>query len=828
MSSSPLTPRRAVPIPSSPLTPRRTPLSPSKSISVQQFHQNHISQFAHLHKHSNENLKAARLEEEQHKLDEERRLGREKRISLLRTQLSRQSSEERRSAWRPLSLLAKREGDGHTRSQSQQGYHGDGPRRVVSQHTARTMSLYETSVANRSVSDQPRASTLEVLIEGSPSLGPEPTPLSLHNSTYSWATSFSGETSELRTAAHYVPTTPTEEFLSSPERTQQRRKRIQAIAHTVRQLEGIGSREVEDPNFYDVLEKAWLGRPGVDILPAEDMPPTPIFADEPPVTYTPDYAVEGDYYPREYPTGTPALSGSVHASPSEPTFKTPHDPSDGFDNRSYPSRGSSNSASRSGRQSVRYSYASTLHDLALGGGWEQGDRLMAEKAWMTTPQGHWADFDTPPPSRPLTRRVDAEVPPALRLESPITIEPERTLRKYNTTIGSLRDQAVPPPNAEAGPSKPWGLGFVSAWWETPPPLAPISPGEKSDFRVPHEPLPPDRPLEPERQRRTVSNPYVDVDHLSLAWEAETTNESVSSNRSRQTSMTHWTISSLHPVPAPTEASSSGSEIGSYLSQRAHWMETPVDRNEGILGTPPRIDFSQRARADSAKSTSRASSQWTKEPSLQSTTDHDVTHPYPTRPPPAQIHNSKRQRQSYASSTFLDYTPTGEDVYQYQRCPAPIHTVRGTGTGRETRVLSMLPAVKRREAEEDGLPMFWRVMDEGVYDEQRFTPKIERRPYDMDVGCMEETINPKIEGRRRMLFFLGFLLPFLWLISGWGASTALDGDTDSGTGRRRRNSGWWSWARTPDPWVGRSRVAAVMMGSGVLVGLVVAVVVLALR
>jgi hypothetical protein len=94
------------------------------------------------------------------------------------------------------------------------------------------------------------------------------------------------------------------------------------------------------------------------------------------------------------------------------------------------------------------------------------------------------------------------------------------------------------------------------------------------------------------------------------------------------------------------------------------------------------------------------------------------------------------------------------------------------------------------------------------------------------------------------FWLGILMPWFWLIAGWGlassstrqaeglegdvekqygagvASTAVHADT---TPQERRAKGW---LYHPDPWCRRSRIAAATVLPGVAVGAVAAVVVLA--
>ncbi|CAD6578192.1 MAG: hypothetical protein TREMPRED_002133 [Tremellales sp. Tagirdzhanova-0007] len=347
----------------------------------------------------------------------------------------------------------------------------------------------------RCVSDSSAPQSLDIVVERESSSMPEDTSFSksedtsFAKSTYSWATQFSGETHELRTAAHYVspvgPTDEEEELLDSLVKLDRRRKRIVAIAHTVRQLEGVGSREKEDPAYFDVIAKAWFERPqntresiiGLHGLPpALNSPPTPAHPNEGGL-HSPnsandskalhDFAALGGYPPRL------GLASSM-SSPVDIEFRTPlmeelplHEHND-YSQRS---------------KSLRYSYASTLHDLALDGGFEQGSKLMNDKAWlrMSKSGAPWGGaFNTLSSEPPTTSRqsstLDTPRPP-VTLDTAIVLQrdpPERTLRKYSTNISDLR----PPAKLEnfAGPSKGWGLGF-SSWWDTDSPaIAHVEPG----------------------------------------------------------------------------------------------------------------------------------------------------------------------------------------------------------------------------------------------------------------------------------------------------------------------------------------------------------------
>ena len=466
----------------------RRPLESAKTVlSAELFKRRHVTEFAHLHADADQLSLAA----EEEKLIEERRIGRVKRQSIQKAQGFAQSNKE--NSWRPLSLLQHRQAAGlrgHTRSKtSLNGLSID-----VQRHNptlVRPLSSVRKIHPRPASLIGPSGQTLEILLENDdlPSLGlglartvetsvDSPASSSLNKSTYSWASSFSGETAELRTAAHYVPTetdltsdgTVTEsELLMSPANVEQRRKRIMAIAHTVRQLEGVGSRDMEDPTFYNVLAKAWYARFDT---PKEQQQQSREDQDvEARNSFAVELAALGLSSP--LPPDMEMLDGMQ--SPSDPEFRTPHLAQEGISvgasaNKAYPRPSSQSTSQRS--RSIRYSYASTLHDLALDGGVAQGDRLMSGKAWLRpssyigTPWG--ADFqDTPPPLRTITPENELDSSSSndhQYLDSPFSLEPRRNLRRIETSVA--RPAAEPPirPIAE-----PWtaGLGFSDAWWDGP-------------------------------------------------------------------------------------------------------------------------------------------------------------------------------------------------------------------------------------------------------------------------------------------------------------------------------------------------------------------------
>ncbi|WWC92061.1 uncharacterized protein L201_007015 [Kwoniella dendrophila CBS 6074] len=367
---------------------------------------------------------------------------------------------------------------------------------------------------------------------------------SIQSSTYSWASSFSGETAELRTAAHYVPSISEEnhlnnsesegsliaeedqereEILNSPEKVKRRRKRIVAIAHTVRQLEGIGSRDVEDPNFYYQLVEAWNKRPGNTQVthepiwsPSNRLPQLPI---QPPPTIPPrphqqqedrDRNTFDPYLAPPTWLAPPSLnSANLNASPVpssnlEHEYDTPN-PDKNYNynynynyDESYSEEGNHSNESYASSNPFRYSYASTLHDLALEQGLQHGNKLMTEKAWLKSPlfeQGTYYNANTPSAPIPVGQfsmapRVPSPGPTQSIEDSPSKLSEnddesacnpssssnvlQRTLRRQDANIGNQKkldlnlgapiklDNSSNPVGPSLVPTN-WGLGFLGNW-----------------------------------------------------------------------------------------------------------------------------------------------------------------------------------------------------------------------------------------------------------------------------------------------------------------------------------------------------------------------------
>jgi hypothetical protein len=371
------------------------------------------------------------LEAEKAELELARKLGKEKRESVRITNVSSRGGKGGR---RPLSLVIRQAGKGEERRASM------------------PLNLVPSVVRqNSSVKGTPRNSTLNAVDE-TPILDSSESPdTSLSQSSYSWASQFSGETDELRTAAHYIPKPEDTEELADEEEeiledgTTRRRKKIVALAHTVRQLEGVGSREAEDPALYDTLVKAWNERPLAQS--ADDGSPLP---------FTP-------HLPQRHSEGS-----SVN-----------HDTSFAY---------SDDTGRRS--NSMRYSYASTLHDLAAEGGIEQANRIFLAKPWLRgsiVAAGGQEEFlsgsnvDYP---RGDNRHLSLGDGPPPFLASPIVItndsslenqDSQQTLRKAKRVIDFTKTPEPSPPITEAGGHEEapaakedeatgWGLGFMGGWF----------------------------------------------------------------------------------------------------------------------------------------------------------------------------------------------------------------------------------------------------------------------------------------------------------------------------------------------------------------------------
>ncbi|ORY35886.1 hypothetical protein BCR39DRAFT_38399 [Naematelia encephala] len=946
----PLSTSRIVSSPISPSTPRRTrplqlsktksPSPTSSSSSVQAFQRRHASEYAHLHKHSSESLRRARLEQEEARLAEERRLGREKRASLSSSSSLAHQGEanaRHRDAWRPLSLLQHREPSvkGHSRSMSNDpvsSMRDLGGMRATSQPT-RTRRL---SIAPRirSISERPPlpparpSSTLEVLIESNPSPPSTPSHSSMSNtssivskpgSTYSWATSFSGETSELRLASHYVPSTPPSpeqsEILSSAEKTQRRRKRVVAIAHTARQLEGVGSRDEEDPELYWTLQRAWNERPGVvaqaELLPAADLPPHIRRATGP----LPYPLAKDLYLP---PGAAPALSHSPNGSPAEPYFSTPSNQEEVYsDPSTYPAPSRTSYDSRlTGRTSARYSYASTLHDLAVDGGWEAGQRLMSEKAWLRTPQSDWTGWDDSVPPQSILSGPSAELqstPRAVRIkengDSPRRTTPERSLRKYTKPIQrlpistQLSDAPPPLPLADtmAAPAKSWGLG-ISSWWASSQ-VATV----ESDFHLEPEPTPPDIPLpptppSPQMKRRRISKDSSDDLAVEIDLELQDnsmigeTSGSLSSSPFRQT-WTHWSTSSLPPRELEAEVLVSGTLSARYsFPSRQRQSQTHQSENTSGEETHEVLELI-KADPNSPRAMTVTMTELKEPQSLESEAISRAESGTldPTQPESSMVvesatmttpvlHLSPLEDQQRQSPPLLSgplFSPqefptintslaeaNASRIENLRISPYPLHGERKMRTldsgmihdmrhhpetreqerdmqdeeGRHSQDEEMrhLP---ERDLQDDGLVGVRRDLpDEGrlvwEYQQAAAAAATAKLPRPMSRTDVEQGMAAPIDhsnpsataGRVQTLFWLGWILPFLWLIGGWTSlpdRSMVDVERNAGVeakGEAKNTNRYIAWARYPDPWVRRCRIAAVSSATVIGLGSVIAVVV----
>nr|XP_031857913.1 uncharacterized protein CI109_006709 [Kwoniella shandongensis]KAA5524985.1 hypothetical protein CI109_006709 [Kwoniella shandongensis] len=457
-------------------------------LSVQLFQEKHAAEFAHLHNHHDEVEHRRMLETEQARLEEARRLGRAKRQTMAVISTTSNGQDHSRAGWRPLSLLNRQQLVTKPSQLVAVGRQSQPPMsRQQCVDLASPGALGATPDLSSPLQSEMYSPDLALITPNQLGLAlgcsspprhpdrkttynpPSSAHGSIQSSTYSWASSFSGETVELRAAAHYVPDQASaeghEEVLDSPEKTTRRRKRIVALAHTVRQLEGVGSRDMEDPNFYHVLVKAWNERPGHQPQEAIWSPSKSIGPVDP--------------YLAPPPLLAPAASIEAEIVASTQLEERPHSTSESYNSRSDGSYQSSNP--------FRYSYASTLHDLALEDGVQHGSKLMSEKAWLRSPLFDQGDyFNASTPSAPFPTATFQHAP---RPHSPEPIasssrlsdssaesacvprhEPIRPLRRQKSNIMKLKQKAqleAPIDLAGAGVSgnsgANWGLGFLGNW-----------------------------------------------------------------------------------------------------------------------------------------------------------------------------------------------------------------------------------------------------------------------------------------------------------------------------------------------------------------------------
>ena len=729
----------------------------------------------------------------------------------------------------------------------------------------------------------PSGETLEVLVEKDDVPSPPPpsaqtgsssldSPASSQNqSTYSWASSFSGETAELRRAAQYVPTetdltsdgTITEsEVVDSPYARNQRRKRIMAIAHTVRQLEGVGSRDMEDPTFYEVLAKAWYAR----------------FDKEPPPQgsrQSIESSIQEQLAVLGFAPGTRAseveLLDEMH-SPPDPEFKTPHLGGEAEFNssvhRSYPRPISATPSQRS--RSIRYSYASTLHDLAMDGGHAQGDRLMTEKAWLQpssyvgTPWGH--DFSHgPPPLRPVTPEdVDSGSSNSHQyLDSPFSLEPVRNLRRIDKNIA--RPAARPPSRnsispielSQAGPST--GLGFTNAWWDAPQRLATSTnaPSTSSDtgsvdFHAGEDDTIPSRLLAPTSTPTRGPSPtfvVLDPGHSPTSTSAPipSTNAPVSdtlfppplSPVSPPTPISH--SASLHPSCLSVEMDQSdGNESPLSILSRPNFTKTPSN----ISSLPPSVYANDPGRNPQLEEDGSIGLAISSPPLTPSRESQAIQHPirpldqsphsplelYHQLPTPAEMTTTSPYRPA-----SIDMAPPHlrDDSLSTMSLPSmtlPTRPMRA----RVPVPISASSSYRASWRDTASRPAVLEMDSEGDMGVQRpVAVLVEAPPRDASLRLVRETISQHALRQQQMprshlevqhrsqlsvspqtMFWAGFLLPFMWFIAGWVTCSRTAGDVEKGASSgvastmptARSTSRWTTWARHDDVWVTRSRVA----------------------
>ena len=420
------------------------------------------------------------LIQEARRLEEERILGRAKRQAFQELSLNRRATRSRsvdggssppRSGPRPLSLLSNGKSDrdgmiGLGIRRPERRSTGSRPSSITYARSSGSFSGYSPLPTPNAFKPSTEPQSLEVLVEAiTPSTTlndmtavqerlPRRSRLSLDSvyttaerrfsdypaqsssddhsygkhSTYSWATSFSGETSGLRAAAHHVPAAPavdvsdTPPELDTPARETQRRKRIVAIAHTARLLEGTGSRHPEEEEQYLDLLQGSLNK------------------------------------------GAAVFGRRPMSSPTK------------MMQRSHVSSISS--------RSFRDSYASSLHDLVLQ---QQGSRLMQERAWLRdspaessgTPWGGDfepsgpSDFFTSVPLRSSSDDHSHEISPPFEFDEQLA---GKALRRVNGHVARRPEMPISKQSHaaeivdfdEAGPStysKTQRQPSASAWWD---------------------------------------------------------------------------------------------------------------------------------------------------------------------------------------------------------------------------------------------------------------------------------------------------------------------------------------------------------------------------
>lgn len=484
-------------------------LQPSKSQSLKIFTERHALEFAHLHQFADDASRKAKLEQEAAALEEARRVGREKRrslamsLSIAPTSFAAPASDkenvipsapidsETQPSTKPLSLVERRHGKSASLSMgivtsstkletlSPRPREKGRPSSQLLPASTHLASLFSPPANSRALSDMgPRYGGLSVLVESTSNESlpgtverladsPQQTPKSSsssgkrsgNTSTYSWATEFSGETSELRAAAQYCRRSLDERRdTPTPTKVDSRRKRIVALAHTVRQLEGVGSREPENPAFYDTLRKAW--NKSVVNGDREDSASDCSIPETPGLPQTPQLQVDTTHHHVSWLQDAP------------PTFVMSPDAVDtdiDFDSIGPSSKKSSNISSN------RFSYASTLHDLALDGGIQQGSRLMTEKAWLRSsshnPMKGYADHEMRPVQRASVHGDVAstldESDGADQLEELEVLDDveesqahEHQLRHMN---GFIKRSPAASSLSDAPPSVPWGVALGGPW-----------------------------------------------------------------------------------------------------------------------------------------------------------------------------------------------------------------------------------------------------------------------------------------------------------------------------------------------------------------------------
>ncbi|KAK8850336.1 hypothetical protein IAR55_004253 [Kwoniella newhampshirensis] len=895
-SSPPSTPHRhsspSLPATTTNTAPQRTPRYRHNLVpaSVQLFQDRHAAEFAHLHSHRDGSEHRKMIEMEQARLEEERRVGREKRQTMAAVSAEERSREHSRAGWRPLSLLSRRHpvtkppqlvslGRQSQPPPGRQQYVDLASPAEVDMTPDLSSPLYSGVYSPDLALITPNQLGL-ALGCASPqhpdgkarSIPSSSAHESLQSSTYSWASSFSGETVELRAAAHYVPEQPQgeEEVIDSPEKITRRRKRIVALAHTVRQLEGVGSREMEDPNFYHVLVKAWNDRPGHQQQEA-------IWASSEPIRPRSEQMTAVDPYlaPPALPAPTglePSVTSSDGGRAISPSNLERRPPSMNESNDSH-SNGSYQSSNP-----FRYSYASTLHDLALEDGVHLGTKLMSEKAWLRSPLFDQDDyFNAPTPSAPFPTASfqHARGPPSpepiastSRLSNSSAEsacvprnEPIRPLRRQKSNISKLRQKGKLDPPIDLSSGQPpndatnWGLGFLGNWLQEELACQEEEEDNEVDFHTGEDGM---RQVQSQMQvekmkMKELNHSGEDVDHqdeIKINMIEDNCQDQVQDHHNSSME----TIDLVLPDPSVPHAPTSA-----YVQAREYQYSKPCQRQS--YSTPsitsyaiplPHRDIHQTQIIVQTAIASLPSSVEREVEEMAGDGDEAVkgevyypssetySFPYPPHPHPHHLPTTLLQSPTHAAEEETEFKTPLQPVLP-QMPMTPKWQLRRTSY----KLLDQNPSSQttpRPNYDRSSYPASFQAPTGGPIDIQApdfsVTPHVSPQPAPITIALPQSDSRTDLEKGASMadnsvrprltmyLFILGFIIPGLWFFAGWAvgrSSPSIKADSHTTSSRSP------TWLCHPDPMVRASRWAAIISTSTLIIaGVVVAIVVTTVR